>query len=83
MRETYRVELIVHAPIEHVRKVGGSWATISETADPSRTNLVIETDSLDWPVLALSALGAEFEVVGPPEFAVYLRDCGERFARCA
>jgi predicted DNA-binding transcriptional regulator YafY len=83
MRETYRVELIVHAPIEHVRKVGGSWATISETADPSRTNLVSETDSLDWPVLALSALGAEFEVVGPPEFAAYVRDCGERFARCA
>jgi predicted DNA-binding transcriptional regulator YafY len=83
LKDTYQVELIVHAPIEHVRRVDGSWATITETADPDRTRLVIETDSLDWPVLALSALGAEFEVVGPPEFTAHLRGCAERFARCA
>jgi predicted DNA-binding transcriptional regulator YafY len=83
LKDTYRVELIVHAPIDDVRRVDGSWATITGTPDPERTRLVIETDSLDWPVLALSALGAEFEVVGPPEFAAYLRACADRFARCA
>ena len=43
----------------------------------------MDVDSLDWPVLALSALGRDFEVVAPPELADRLRTCGERFARCA
>ena len=38
-------------------------------------------DSLDWPALALGTVGAEFEVVGPPELADHIREWGARFTR--
>ncbi|MEU6739512.1 hypothetical protein [Streptosporangium sandarakinum] len=39
--------------------------------------------SLDWPAQALGNVGAEFEVLGPPEFVTYIREWGERFVRAA
>jgi hypothetical protein len=39
------------------------------------------SDSLDWPALALGSIGAEFEIVGPPELFNHLRDWAARFAR--
>ena len=41
------------------------------------------TDSLDWALLALGAVGAEFAVVGPPELRDRMQAWGERFARAA
>ena len=82
MRTVHHVELVVHAPYERVRSLA-RWATITSTSDPDRTVLTMDTDSLDWPVLALSSLECDFEVVGPPELAARLRACAERFARCA
>ena len=82
MRTVHHVELVVHAPLERVRSLA-RWAAVTATSDPDRTLLTMDTDSLDWPVLALSSLECEFEVVGPPELAVRLRECAERFARCA
>jgi hypothetical protein len=38
-------------------------------------------DSLDWPTLALGAIGAEFEVLSPPELAEHIREWGARFTR--
>jgi predicted DNA-binding transcriptional regulator YafY len=83
VRTFHRVEIVVHAPADDVRRAVGNWATIAETGTPGRTRVEMETDSLDWPVLALSALESDFEVVSPPELADRLRACGERFARCA
>jgi predicted DNA-binding transcriptional regulator YafY len=83
LRNVLHVEVIVHAGVEHVAEVVGQWATTSSTEMPDRTRLTMDVDSLDWPVLALSALGADFEVVTPPELADRVRECGERFARCA
>jgi hypothetical protein len=40
-------------------------------------------DSLDWPLMALGSLGAEFEVLGPPELHEQLAEWSERFARAA
>ncbi|MGV4891733.1 WYL domain-containing protein [Streptomyces viridosporus] len=39
------------------------------------------TDSLDWPALALGALGAEFRVLEPAELVDQLRDWAARFDR--
>jgi len=83
IRNVHHVEVIAYAPIERVGEVVGQWATIDATDDPGRTRFTMEVDSLDWPVLALSALGADFEVITPPELAERVRECGERFARCA
>ncbi|MFF1263103.1 hypothetical protein ACFVZT_40615 [Streptomyces sp. NPDC058321] len=37
--------------------------------------------SLDWPAQALGNVGAEFEVLGPPEFAAHVQGWGARFIR--
>jgi predicted DNA-binding transcriptional regulator YafY len=37
--------------------------------------------SLDWPALALGGLGADFEVVRPPELRDLLREWADRFGR--
>jgi hypothetical protein len=38
------------------------------------------TDSLDWPMMALGVVGAEFRVLAPPELADQVRDWGRRFS---
>jgi hypothetical protein len=38
---------------------------------------------LDWPTQALGNIGADFEVLGPPEFAAHLHEWGSRFLRAA
>ena len=41
------------------------------------------TDSLDWPIMALGAIGADFQVISPPELLDQVRDWGARFSRAA
>ena len=38
-------------------------------------------DNLDWPTLALGTVGAEFEVLRPPELVEHIREWGARFTR--
>ena len=45
--------------------------------------LRLQVDAFDWPVLILAAVGAEFDVINPPEFRHYLRDVGRLFLRGA
>jgi hypothetical protein len=40
-------------------------------------------DSLDWPLMALGTVGADFQVIAPPELLDRVRDWGRRFTRCA
>ncbi|MBB4701296.1 helix-turn-helix transcriptional regulator [Sphaerisporangium siamense] len=47
----------------------------------ARCRLRMSVDSLDWPVFALGATGADFEVVHPPELADRCREWGTRFLR--
>jgi hypothetical protein len=37
-------------------------------------------DSLDWPTVALGAVGADFQVVSPPELLGLVHDWGRRFS---
>ncbi|WP_034593840.1 helix-turn-helix transcriptional regulator [Hamadaea tsunoensis] len=78
----HTVRVRVHAPAEHVRRVAGQWGTI-ETIDDQRCYLSMVSGSLDWPTQALGNIGADFEVLGPPEFIDHLRDWGTRFLRAA
>jgi hypothetical protein len=39
------------------------------------------TDSLDWPTMALGALGAPFRVLEPPELRDQIHDWGARFTQ--
>lgn len=78
----HTVRALVHAPADHVRRVAGQWGTI-EPIDSQRCRLTMVSTSLDWPTQALGNIGAEFEVLGPPEFIDHLRDWGTRFLRAA
>ena len=76
----YEVEAVVELPAEVARRQVGRWATIEEI-DDARCRMRMSTASLDWPALALGGLGAEFEVVGPPELRDLLREWASRFGR--
>jgi hypothetical protein len=58
----------------------GQWATIEEV-DEQHCRLRMSADNLDWPTLALGSVGAEFEVLRPPELVDHIREWGARFTR--
>jgi hypothetical protein len=41
----------------------------------------MSSESLDWSMMALGVIGAEFEVVGPPELTDHLHERIDRFTR--
>jgi predicted DNA-binding transcriptional regulator YafY len=77
---THAVEALVHAPAETVRGQVGQWAKVEEV-DAQRCRLRMSVDNLDWPTLALGSVGAEFEVLHPPELVERIREWGLRFTR--
>jgi predicted DNA-binding transcriptional regulator YafY len=76
----HAVEVLVHAPAAEVRDRVGPWATIEE-AGGARCVLRMSSESLDWSMMALGVIGAEFEVVGPPELTDHLHERIDRFTR--
>ncbi len=80
MPRRYVVEVIIQASAEVTRQRIGRGASIEEFG-PDRCLLRIASESLDWPLMALSATEAEFEVLSPPEFIAHLRERSTRFGR--
>lgn len=78
----HTVEALIHAPAAKVRSTLGQWGSV-EVLDEERCRLLMTTDTLDWPALALGAVGAEFEVLTPPELIEHIREWGERFNRAS
>ncbi|MGW4487665.1 helix-turn-helix transcriptional regulator [Amycolatopsis sp. NPDC004368] len=76
----YRVEVVVDAPAADVRSRIGQWSTVEEL-DAQRCRVLMTADSLDWPTLALGVVGADFQVVSPPELRERVREWGARFSR--
>lgn len=76
----HTVEALVYAPASGVRAALGQWGTVEDIGH-DRCRLRMTADNLDWPALALGAVGAEFEVLGPPELIDHLREWSERFNR--
>jgi predicted DNA-binding transcriptional regulator YafY len=58
----------------------GQWATVEEL-DDARCILRMTVDNLNWTVFALGSVGAEFEVVKPPELVLHIQEWATRFAR--
>lgn len=79
-RTQYEVAVTVFAPAEAVTRVTGRWAEV-QSVDADSCRLEMRVDTLDWPAMLLGALGAEFDVVAPPELTDHLRRIGERFTR--
>ncbi|HET9655621.1 MAG TPA: YafY family protein [Kineosporiaceae bacterium] len=78
--QPYPVEVVVHAPAEGVRERIGRWCAV-EPVDPSTCVMRVNADALEWPAMALGMVGADFEVISPPELAELVRDWGGRFVR--
>ncbi|HET6694578.1 MAG TPA: WYL domain-containing protein, partial [Pedococcus sp.] len=81
-RTHIEVEVRVAASAEEVAKVAGRWAEVTPL-DEASCRMRMDVDTLDWPVLLLGSVEADFEVVAPPELAERLRRVGERFTRSA
>jgi len=76
----YDVRVLVSAPAGDVRERIGRWATV-EDAGPGRCLVRTSGDSLDWPIMALGMLDADFQVISPPELLDRVRDWARRFSR--
>ncbi|MBB2745166.1 UNVERIFIED_ORG: putative DNA-binding transcriptional regulator YafY [Microbispora rosea subsp. rosea] len=76
----YRVEVLVDAPATTARERIGRYCTIEEV-DAGRCRVRMTTHSLDWPIMSLGVLGAEFRVIEPPELLDRIHDWGARFQR--
>jgi predicted DNA-binding transcriptional regulator YafY len=74
------VEAVVRAPAASVRGMVGQWATV-EDIDEQQCRLRMSIDNLDWAAFGLGSIGADFEVVHPPELIEHLRAWAARFAR--
>jgi predicted DNA-binding transcriptional regulator YafY len=80
VRAAFDVEVLVDAPAAVVRARVGRWTTV-EDIDDTRCRLRVTTDALDWPVMALGVVGADFHVVSPPELLDKVHDWGHRFSQ--
>jgi biotin operon repressor BirA-like protein len=76
----YDVEALVHAPAARVRGLAGHWASVEEV-DDLRCRIRMTADDLAWPTFLLGVVGADFEIVTPPELAAHVREWGARFTR--
>jgi predicted DNA-binding transcriptional regulator YafY len=49
--------------------------------DGERCRFKMTVSDLSWPTMALGTVGADFEVLQPPEWVDYIRDWATRFGR--
>lgn len=78
----YQVVVEIQAPESRVKQVVWDWGTV-EPLDDGSCRLLMKVDSLDWPAFVLGSVGAEFEIVDPPELREHLRQLGTRFLNAA
>ena len=76
----HHVEVVVEAPADLVAARVGRWAVVRPRTATTCT-LTMDADTLDWPLLALGSVGAEFSVVRPPELATLAAEWAGRFLR--
>jgi predicted DNA-binding transcriptional regulator YafY len=76
----YEVEALVDAPAATVRERFGRYASVEEVSE-ARSRIRMTIDQLDWPMLLLGSLGADFQVIAPPELHDQVRDWGRRFSQ--
>ena len=77
--QRYQVRVRLAAPAAAVEAMMGRWGTV-ETISDGECRMLLNTDSLDWPVLVLAGLDCDFTVEGPAELDELLARLGRRFA---
>ena len=79
MPQQYAVRVRVAVAAEVLQREVGRWGSV--TPDGEGCVLVMNVDSLDWPVMVLASSGADFVVESPPELAERIAEVGARFIR--
>jgi predicted DNA-binding transcriptional regulator YafY len=78
MPMAYDVAVHFAAPAAVVEGQVGRWASITPEGDGCVMRM--STDSLDWPLMAITSIDADFTVVSPPELAARVRAVATRLA---
>lgn len=81
MPTRYTVRVRMEAPAEDVEAYMGRWGTV-EPLDDDSCRMTLYTDTLDWPVMALTNFDCDFTVEEPEEFRELLGRLGPRFSAC-
>jgi predicted DNA-binding transcriptional regulator YafY len=81
MAHRYEARFRVALPADVVEADIGRWSTVTPDGDGCR--VLMPTDTLDWPLMVLARMEAEFTVEGPPELVEAIADAAARFARSA
>ncbi len=74
----HEVEVVISASAAAVRKLVGRWGEVTPV-DNGHCRLIMQSELLDWPAMALGSLGAPFSVVRPPELLDVLRTWADLF----
>lgn len=82
MPQRYAVSVRLHAAPDVVRRAVGPWGTVEELG-PDRCRLLMQVDSLEWPVMVLAQVGATFDEVEPPALRDRVAEVAAAFARAA
>jgi predicted DNA-binding transcriptional regulator YafY len=79
MPQRYAVRVRVAADPEVVARAVGRWGSVQPVA--GGCVLEMNVDSLEWPVMVLAQVEADFEVLSPSELTDLLTRTAARFAR--
>ena len=82
LRSPAEVEVLARTGAERVRRRIGRWAEAEDLPDGT-CRVRMRADDLDWAVVALGMLGADFQVVSPPQLRERLRELAGRYERAA
>ena len=81
MPQRYPVRVQVEAAADVVQRAVGQWGQAEPDGDGCV--LVMNVDSLEWPVMVLAQVGAPFTVVEPPELRAEIARVAGQFAAAA
>jgi len=77
----FEARVILAAPAEQIRdSLPGGWGSV-ESIDDRSCGYRTGDDDLDWLALRIAMLGADFEIVEPPELVERLRALADRVGR--
>ncbi len=81
MPQRYQVRVRIDGAASGVAAVVDQWGTVEPQGDGCV--LTMNVDSLEWPLMVLANLDADFEVESPAELQALVRGTAERFVRAS
>ena len=78
--QRYAVRVRFEVPAEVVQGFVGRWAEV-EPAGDTACLMTMNTDTLDWPMMVLANIDAEFRIEQPAELVELVGRAADRMAR--